>query len=111
MQSPQGINTGEFDQKLDPELAMDILYSPIYYRLLIEHLPLDEDFAVNIARKCAALLSSPMRCLCYYIWTDAKKLVQKPGFSKSPETRFLQETGFLNSLLFRIAISELRIYG
>lgn len=47
----QGIDTGEFDQKLDPELAMDILYGPIYYRLLIEHLPLDEDFAVNLPER------------------------------------------------------------
>lgn len=45
----QGIDSGEFDAALDPELAMDILYGPIYYRLLIQHLPLDESFAVNLS--------------------------------------------------------------
>jgi hypothetical protein len=43
-----GIETSEFDKKLDPELAIDILYSPIYYRLLIGHLPLDDNFALNL---------------------------------------------------------------
>lgn len=47
----RGIETGEFDKKLDPELAMDILYSPIYYRLLIGHLPLDDNFAVNLSER------------------------------------------------------------
>lgn len=41
----EGIASGEFDKDLDPDLAMDILYGPIYYRLLVQHLPLDESFA------------------------------------------------------------------
>lgn len=35
-----GIKSGEFDMDLDPDLAMDILYGPIYYRLLVGHQPL-----------------------------------------------------------------------
>lgn len=41
----RGIDSGEFDKTLDPDLAMDILYGPIYYRLLVQHLPLDKAFA------------------------------------------------------------------
>ncbi|MBE9168415.1 TetR/AcrR family transcriptional regulator [Pleurocapsales cyanobacterium LEGE 06147] len=41
----QGIESGEFDPHLDPELAIDILYGPIYFRLLVGHLPLNQQFA------------------------------------------------------------------
>jgi AcrR family transcriptional regulator len=41
----QGIENGEFDSSLDPELAIDILYGAIYFRLLVGHLPLDLQFA------------------------------------------------------------------
>ena len=44
----QGIASGEFTPDLDPDLAMDILYGPIYYRLLVQHLPLDEAFAAAL---------------------------------------------------------------
>ncbi|MFH7029164.1 MAG: TetR/AcrR family transcriptional regulator [Heteroscytonema crispum UTEX LB 1556] len=47
----RGIETGEFDKELDPELAMDILYGPIYYRMLLGHLPLDEDFAATLPKR------------------------------------------------------------
>jgi AcrR family transcriptional regulator len=51
----QGIKAGEFDKKLDPELSTDILHGSLYYRLLIGHLPIDEDFAKKLpeqALKC-----------------------------------------------------------
>jgi AcrR family transcriptional regulator len=41
----QGIKSGEFNPNFDPEVAIDILYGPIYFRLLIGHLPLDWEFA------------------------------------------------------------------
>jgi hypothetical protein len=44
----QGIESGEFDSKLDPELAIDILYGAIYFRLLVGHLPLDRQFAEEL---------------------------------------------------------------
>jgi AcrR family transcriptional regulator len=44
----QGIENGEFASSLDPELAIDILYGPIYYRLLVGHLPLDQKFAEEL---------------------------------------------------------------
>ncbi|MEM8809683.1 MAG: TetR/AcrR family transcriptional regulator [Cyanobacteria bacterium P01_G01_bin.38] len=47
----QGLESGEFDANLDPDLAMDILYGPIYYRLLVKHLPLDAAFAKALAQR------------------------------------------------------------
>jgi AcrR family transcriptional regulator len=44
----QGIENGEFDPNLDPELAIDILYGAIYFRLLVGHLPLDPQFAEEL---------------------------------------------------------------
>ncbi|NDJ25562.1 TetR family transcriptional regulator [Nostoc sp. B(2019)] len=44
----KGIESGEFDPNLDPELAIDILYGPIYFRLLVGHLPLDRQFAEQL---------------------------------------------------------------
>jgi len=44
----QGIKNGEFEPSLDPELAIDILYGPIYFRLLVGHLPLDYQFAEEL---------------------------------------------------------------
>ena len=52
----QGIESGEFSANLDPDLAMDILYGPIYYRLLVEHLPLDEVFATALAEQAITCL-------------------------------------------------------
>jgi AcrR family transcriptional regulator len=46
----QGIENGEFDPNLDPELAIDILYGAIYFRLLVGHLPLDRQFAQELPR-------------------------------------------------------------
>jgi AcrR family transcriptional regulator len=44
----QGIENGEFDSNLDPELAIDILYGTIYFRLLVGHLPLDRQFSEEL---------------------------------------------------------------
>jgi AcrR family transcriptional regulator len=46
----QGIENGEFDPSLDPELAIDILYGAIYFRLLVGHLPLDPHFADELPK-------------------------------------------------------------
>lgn len=44
-----GIERGELREDLDPEVAVDVLYGPIYYRLLVGHAPLDDDFADALA--------------------------------------------------------------
>lgn len=40
----QGVENGELREDLDLDAAMDALYGPIYYRLLVGHAPLDEAF-------------------------------------------------------------------
>lgn len=44
---------GEIRDDQEPELQMDILYAPIYFRLLMRHLPLDKKFA---DQHCAAIM-------------------------------------------------------
>lgn len=44
-----GIERGELREDVDPEVAVDVLYGPIYYRLLAGHAPLDETFAEALA--------------------------------------------------------------
>ncbi len=44
----KGIESGEFNPNLDPELVIEILYGPIYFRLLVGHLPLDRQFAEQL---------------------------------------------------------------
>jgi AcrR family transcriptional regulator len=54
----QGIKSGEFDSKLDPDLAIDILYGAIYFRLLVGHLPLDLQFAEELPRWALKVLKT-----------------------------------------------------
>ncbi|CAN7728311.1 TetR/AcrR family transcriptional regulator [Variovorax sp. LjRoot290] len=44
---------GEFRSDIDTELQMDVMYAPIYFRLLMGHLPLDKKFA---DAHCAAIM-------------------------------------------------------
>jgi AcrR family transcriptional regulator len=46
----RGIDSGEFDRKLDVEIALDTLYGAIYFRLILGHLPLDPEFGKALAR-------------------------------------------------------------
>jgi AcrR family transcriptional regulator len=52
----QGIENGEFDPNLDPELAIDLLYGAIYFRLLVGHLPLDPHFATELSQQSITAL-------------------------------------------------------
>jgi AcrR family transcriptional regulator len=40
----RGIAAGELREDLDVDAAIDVLYGPLYYRLLIKHAPLDAAF-------------------------------------------------------------------
>lgn len=40
--------TGEFRSDVDPDLLIDMIYGPIYYRLLLQHEPLDEAFGKRL---------------------------------------------------------------
>ena len=44
-----GIERGELRDDIDLEVAVDVLYGPIYYRMLVGHAPLDDDFADALA--------------------------------------------------------------
>jgi hypothetical protein len=41
---------GEFRAGLDVELVLDLLFAPVYYRLLLGHEPLDAAFAAATVR-------------------------------------------------------------
>jgi AcrR family transcriptional regulator len=57
----KGIALGEFDPDLDPELALDILYGPVYFRLLVGHLPLNAAFAEQLPQQVLkALRANPL---------------------------------------------------
>jgi len=45
----RGIDSGEFPKDLNVEAAIDTLYGPIFYRLLVCHAPLDDAFIDSIA--------------------------------------------------------------
>ena len=52
-----GIDRGEFAEGLNVETALDMLYGPIYYRLLVEHAPLDQSFAASLVAYVLAAIS------------------------------------------------------
>jgi AcrR family transcriptional regulator len=52
-----GIKSGEFDRKLDVDIALDTIYGAIYFRLLIGHLPLDQAFAKALAKMALGILT------------------------------------------------------
>lgn len=45
----RGVDCGELRDDLDVEVAIDALYGPIYYRLLVGHLPLEKSFVNELA--------------------------------------------------------------
>jgi len=53
----RGKQAGEIDKTLDTELAIDLIYGPIYYRLLIGHQPLDDAFISALPARVMAALS------------------------------------------------------
>ena len=40
----RGISEGVFQSSLDPEAALDLLYGPMHYRLMVRHEPLTSEF-------------------------------------------------------------------
>src|SRR5215213_653179 len=53
-----GIERGELRDDIDPEVAVDVLYGPIYYRMLVGHAPLDDEFADTLADNVFAGLAA-----------------------------------------------------
>ena len=54
----QGKDNGEIDKNLDTELALDMIFGPIYYRLLVGHRPLDDDFARALPKRVLGALKA-----------------------------------------------------
>lgn len=54
----QGKKTGEIDKALDTDLAIDLIYGPIYYRLLVGHQPLDDAFERSLPARVATALKA-----------------------------------------------------
>jgi AcrR family transcriptional regulator len=52
----KGRSTSEFAEGVDPELAIDFIYAPIYLRLIFKHLPLDKGFAKELAKLAVSTL-------------------------------------------------------
>ena len=50
----QGIAAGEFRADLDVEVTLDLLFAPVYYRLLLGHETLSPAFAVTSVRHLIA---------------------------------------------------------
>ena len=52
-----GRRSGEFKNDIDAHMQAELLYSPIYFRLLVQHLPLDQAFTETLASAVLKLIS------------------------------------------------------
>lgn len=55
----EGRRRGEFRTDMDIDLQADILYAPIYFRLMMQHQPLDKAFAGVLSDIVLSLLTTP----------------------------------------------------
>ncbi|ADG18169.1 transcriptional regulator, TetR family [Paraburkholderia atlantica] len=55
----EGRRNGEFRTDMDSEFLMDIVYSPVYFRLIMGHLPLSQKFADELAESAMVVLCAP----------------------------------------------------
>jgi AcrR family transcriptional regulator len=51
--------SGEFPRQIDPDLLIDMIYGPIYYRHLVRHRPLDRAFGEELVDHLMAYLKTP----------------------------------------------------
>jgi AcrR family transcriptional regulator len=54
----EGMRTGELRADLDLAATLDLVFAPVYYRLLFSHEPLDEEFAVRTVDQVLAGLAA-----------------------------------------------------
>ena len=52
----RGVQAGEFRHDINVELAADLVYGPVWYRLLVAHQPLDKTLAEDLPRTVVAAL-------------------------------------------------------
>ncbi|HSV50781.1 MAG TPA: TetR/AcrR family transcriptional regulator [Burkholderiaceae bacterium] len=48
--------SGEIPKGIDHELILDLLFGPLWYRLLFEHAPVDRDFVERLLKQVAPML-------------------------------------------------------
>ena len=53
----QAIKNGEIRADLDPDTILDLLYGPLYIRLLLKHAPLNEEFVDTVFEAVSPILS------------------------------------------------------
>lgn len=53
----EAITKGELRRDLDPDTALDLLYGPLYLRLLLRHAPLDQEFVDRVFEIGSAAIS------------------------------------------------------
>jgi len=51
-----GMDSGEFRKDIDIELIIDLIYGPMWYRLMVGHQPLNREFAETFSRLAIAAL-------------------------------------------------------
>jgi len=54
----QAMKKGEIRAGLDPDTILDLLYGPLYLRLLLKHGPLDENFVTTTFTRVSSALSA-----------------------------------------------------
>ena len=54
-----GMANGELRDDLDPELLMDMLYAPLYYRLIFGHAPLPPDLGASLVHQLLVGIAKP----------------------------------------------------
>ncbi|MCE7997491.1 MAG: TetR/AcrR family transcriptional regulator [Rhodobiaceae bacterium] len=47
----RAISAGDIRTDVDIEISLDMIYGPLFYRVLIGHLPLDEEFAKGLLKE------------------------------------------------------------
>ena len=52
-----GRRSGEFRTDVNADIQSEILYAPIYFRLLVQNLPLDKQFADMLSNTVLQLIS------------------------------------------------------
>ncbi len=52
----KAVRTGGIDQPDDIEVVLDVIYGPVFYRLLVGHQPLDEGFADHLVAGALRIL-------------------------------------------------------
>jgi len=53
-----GRRSGEFRTDIDADIQSEVLYAPIYFRLMVQNLPLDKDFADMLSTTVLQLISA-----------------------------------------------------